>query len=183
MEDRLEKFIQENREGFDDAVPNLKVWAQIDKELSQPKVQKTTRPAFAIRRWASIAAAGLLLLTVGTLFGIQITKSQYGAFTEVSALMDEFGEMESFYQNEITKKVSLLEDYKMEKAVESDLNQLESFLSDLKTELDQAPEESKESIVNAMITNYKTRLDILERILNKLEATKQKDKKDDQIEI
>ena len=35
MRDQLEKFISENREAFDDQVPDLKVWAEIDKELSE----------------------------------------------------------------------------------------------------------------------------------------------------
>jgi len=41
MKDQLEDYIRENREAFDDAVPSLKVWAAIDKELS---TQTSTEP-------------------------------------------------------------------------------------------------------------------------------------------
>ncbi len=183
MEDRLEKFIKENRADFDDATPNLKVWAALDKELHGPKQKVKTKPAFAIRRWASIAAAAVLLLGVGTLMGIQMTKSQYSDLGEMAALMEDFSEMEDRYQSEITKKVSLLDNHKIEKSVKTDLTQLESFLSELKVELEEAPKESKEKIVSAMITNYQTRLEILERILNKIEASGSQNNKDENIEI
>ena len=56
MSDRLEKFINQNRDQFDDKVPNLKVWADIEKRLDPPQAKRGS-----IKRMLSIAASVLIL--------------------------------------------------------------------------------------------------------------------------
>lgn len=168
MEDRLENFINENREAFDDQVPDLKVWAAIDKELSDDeKPQAVIRP---LRRFLSIAAAIAFLLTVGAAIGLQI--GQQSSADPLAST--EFQEARDYYDAQIQEKRNVLASYSQSSIVQEDLEQLESFLEELKSDLEVAPPENREQIINAMILNYRTRLEILDRVLEKIELTNQK---------
>ena len=168
MKDRLENFISENREAFDDQVPDLKVWAAIDKELSdEEKPQAVIRP---LRRFLSIAAAIAFLLTVGAAIGLQI--GQQSSTDPLAST--EFQEAKQYYDTQIQEKRNVLASYSESSIVQEDLEQLESFLQELKSDLEVAPPENREQIINAMIQNYRTRLEILDRVLEKIESTNQK---------
>ena len=43
QQDSLEKFIQDNRESFDDAYPSLRSWAVIEQSLTEQKVLSIQR--------------------------------------------------------------------------------------------------------------------------------------------
>ena len=68
--DNLEKFIIQNREDFDTAVPSLKAWAAIDRKLEQ-KQQAGKR----VRMWKvlRIAASVAILLFVGGVGGYYLS--------------------------------------------------------------------------------------------------------------
>ena len=167
MKDRLENFIKDNREAFDDQVPDLKVWAAIDKELSkEEKPQAVIRP---LRRFLSIAAAIAFLLTIGAAIGLQMGQ-QRSADPLASS---EFQEAKVYYDAQIREKRNVLASYSQSSVVQEDLEQLEDFLQELKSDLEVAPPENREQIINAMILNYRTRLEILDRVLNKIESTNQ----------
>ena len=71
-QDSLEKFIQDNRESFDDAYPSLKSWAVIEQSLTEQKVKQLTS-----RRLLKIAAAVLLIFTAGGLIGSYLTQATH----------------------------------------------------------------------------------------------------------
>ena len=72
--DQLEQFIQTNRAEFDDARPSLKLWANIERDLDSEIMQpKNQQPKMA---WYKVAAAALVLLTVGGLGGMYLGQSQ-----------------------------------------------------------------------------------------------------------
>ncbi len=176
MKDRLENFITDHREAFDDQVPDLKVWAAIDKELSG--TEKPQAKIRSFRRFLSIAAGIALLLTIGAAIGLQIGQ-QHSAEGLVSS---EFKEMQQYYDSQIKEKRSVLASYSQSSVVQEDLEQLDEFLKELQGELAVAPEDSREQIINAMIRNYQTRLEILERVLTKIESTNQKNLKSEKDE-
>ena len=66
MSTRLDDFIRNNREDFDDEVPSAQVWNQIDQRLSGNN-KKAKVVSFRVSRIAA-AAAVLLLLTAGALY-------------------------------------------------------------------------------------------------------------------
>ncbi len=176
MKDRLENFILDHRDSFDDQVPDLRVWAAIDKELSvDDKPEVKIRP---LRRFLSVAAAIALLLTIGAAIGLQMGKQH----TVNQLVSTEFQEMQSFYDAQIRSKRNKLASYSHSTIVQEDLEQLEGFLQELRAELEVAPEESRDQIINAMIRNYQTRLEILERVLIKIESTNQKNSKSEKDE-
>ena len=41
MSDNIERFIRDNREGFDTQLPGKKNWAEIEKQIGKPKAPAT----------------------------------------------------------------------------------------------------------------------------------------------
>lgn len=169
MKDSLEDFITQNRESFDREVPSLKVWAEIDKKMST----KAAKPR-SLWRHVWMAASIVFLLTAGALVGIQV--SQDVANDELASediLSKEYQEMESFYQGQVQEKVAQLANYNEDPTIKEDLKQIDDFLTELKGELKNTPKGSEEQIVNALVSNYQTKLAILERVLERIQTTNQ----------
>ena len=171
MKDSLENFITQNRESFDREVPSLKVWAEIDKKMGT-KSQETKPRSLWRHVW--MAASILFLLTAGGLIGMQITKGiSNDEMANKDILPKEYQEMESFYQGQVQEKVAQLANYNEDPSINEDLQQIDDFLMELKGELKNTPKGSEEQIVNALISNYKTKIAILERVLDRIQSTNQ----------
>ena len=162
MKDNMEQFIRENRAAFDDLEPSSHVWEHIDRSLP---VKRGAR----IIRWQRFAVAASILLLVGLVgfFSFQQGKQQGVAIT-LAEISPELGEAEAYYQSEINNKMALLASLAPDHEVTHDLKEAESFLQELKTELKDVSPGEREIVIQAMIENYRTRLDILERVLDRL---------------
>ena len=106
MKDSLENFITQNREAFDREVPNLRVWAEIDKKMAgEPKKTKQR----SLWRYAWRAAAAVLLLTTGALIGLKLTQDAFEAkLAATNGPSKEYQEMENHYRHQVNQKVALL---------------------------------------------------------------------------
>ena len=169
--DRLEEFIIENRGAFDKEVPSLKVWAHIDQQL-----EKKQAPRIRRMRFLRAAAAIALVLTAGCAIGFYlngVSSSDPVAERSLADVAPEFAELEQYYASQVSLKMQELATFQHADAVQSDMQQLDELFQELATELDKAPEGAEERIINAMIDNYQTRLEILERVLEKIQSTNQ----------
>ncbi len=178
-QDNLEDFINQHREEFDSAVPSLKSWAEIDKQL-QPK---TTAKRFSIKRLSRIAAAAVLLLLIGIAIGLYSSKPKVNQLASLSDISTEYAEMETYYKRQVNQKKAQLASYKKDNIVNQDLEQLDEIMLELQEDFKNAPKGSEEMIINAMIKNYKTKLMILEHVLEDIETKESKNKKDETINI
>jgi hypothetical protein len=164
--DNLEKYIRENRAAFDKEQPPKRIWEQLDKTLPQKK----NKP---IRLWRGfqVAAAVLLLLSVGGVLGSYLTNRNFAAENIASKLPDDFTELENYYQREVSSKMKQLASVNMdEDQVSLELDQLDAALEELKEDILLAPKGTEEQIINAMILNYKTKIDLLETIMTHIKA-------------
>jgi len=171
MRDRFEKFVENNRDQFDDKVPSLKVWSEIEKQLEPQKAKR-----ISILRIASIAASVIILLGVGALGGKYFmqgntTTNSVASLDEISS---EYGQMERDFQKQILDKKAKLASFNYEKTVSKDLEDLDHTLDELRKELINVPKGSEEKIVEAMIKNYKTKIHILEIVLEKIDLNNSK---------
>lgn len=163
--DNLEKFILDNREAFDDARPSLEAWARIDKHLEQ----RPNRRIVWMKR-LRIAATVALLLTAGGVIGAYLAN----ASQEVKSLADispEHAEMERYFKSQVQEKMTRLASYQQDTYVKPDIQELDELYQQLQSELENAPEGAEEQIIQAMITNYQTKIDILEQVLEKVQTT------------
>lgn len=159
--DNLEKFILANRDDFDRAVPNLKVWAEIDKKLEQKSSKRIT-----LRQSIRIAAAILVILVIGGVIGnfLDFNKSaEQAAYLET--VPPDFIELEQFYNQQIDQKYQQLVHHQKHHSVESELADIDKVMEELKQELLEAPAHSEPQILRNLIKTYQIKIQILERVL------------------
>jgi hypothetical protein len=162
--DNLEKFILENRDAFDTKVPNLSVWGEIDRQLEHRPVQR-----IIWMKRLRVAAAIALLVTGGGVIGAYLANSGQ----EVKSLADvspEHAEMERYFNTQVSEKMAQLTSYQKDQDVQGDLQELDSMYEQLQRELKDAPPGAEEKIIQAMINNYQTKIDILEQVLEKVKT-------------
>jgi hypothetical protein len=160
MKLNLEDFIRSNREAFDHKEPSEKVWSRIHNELFASQRGNT---ALLFWRAAAILFMGL---------------SAYLLYPRVSEkkdnqlVMNEFKNVESFYAQEISSKMDMIESYPgSEKGLNGythDFSQLEAMYEVLKEEMKVRP---SKKVKDALILNLLVRIDLLNKQLEKLETT------------
>lgn len=182
MRDRLEDFINNNREDFDQKVPSLKVWSDIEKRLDPPKAKR-----FSIVRAVGIAASVVFLLGMGAIMGNYFTED--GVRETPMARIDkndfpDYAQQEESLQIRINQKRAQLASFSYDNSVNEDLSDLDKTLNELKAELKNVPEGSQEQIIQAMIKNYETKVKILEIVLKRINsANPKRDKQNEGSEI
>lgn len=170
---KLEKFVQENRANFDDKTPKPMLWEAISEKLNELESEQPTGKVVTLRsriyRYVSIAAIGLVLLTVGGLIGSYLTQQQTDKLT-FGTINEEYKELENFYSHKVNVKVNELKKYHFDKDLIEDIDELDVAFAELEKELEkQGANADNDEIINKMIENYQTKVEILERILNRLE--------------
>lgn len=178
--DKLEKFVRENRVAFDDKTPKHLVWEGIEARLNQQVAPETTPKIIPLRsrlyQYTKIAAVALLLLTIGGFMGSYWTSQKQTEQLSFGAINEEYQELETFYSEQVNLQMTQLKKYRIDESLMNDIKELDASFSELKKELKRSGKEAdNEVIINAMIENYQSKIDILERVLNHLER-KNKDK-------
>lgn len=170
--DRVEQFIVDNRAALDRGIPGLRVWAAIDRALeARQKAAKIHR----IWRNLRVAASVVVLLGIGAVIGMYAYKISYAKqLPTLAEIAPEYAELEQYYSAQVNNRMQQLTSFNQEATVQPDIQQLDELYQELQRELDSAPKGSEEQIVQAMIRNYQIKLDILERVLEKIQTTNPK---------
>jgi len=166
--DKLEKYILDHREAFDDLEPDPSVWERID-----------TRKAPVIRiNWKDIAwkAAAVAAIFVASYFfhDYMASRRQPSSIMlgknggEASPLVKELIEAEAYYSAQISMKKD--EVYRLAASNQEIRNEVDLELVDLDRVYNELKEDLKdnadnEEVIEAMIQNYRLKLDILEEML------------------
>ncbi|MDN3658826.1 hypothetical protein QWZ08_24495 [Ferruginibacter paludis] len=185
MSRKLEKFIGDNRNEFDDKMPSVKVWENIATSLveKQPKKNILT-PIF---KWTVAAAiiitAGLIVFFVTNTnkIGREIGVTKKDSSVEVNAMVsentpevNEFAKLVLLKQEEL--KALAPEHPELYHQFTTDINQLDSSYKSLKGQLSITP--NREMLIQAMVQNLQLQLNVLNQQLNIINQIKQS-KKDD----
>jgi len=153
----IKQFIQNNRPAFDSEVPPAFVWENVEKNLPRKRIH--------MYRVLRMAAAVLLILGMGIVIGrfaAQPSKTELA----LSDISNEYAELENFYTQKINQKISLLKNQQLDERALSDIKELEQEFETLKRDLN-ASNAQDEQIIQAMIENYRTKIDLLERVLSR----------------
>lgn len=184
MEDRLEKYIRQHRAAFDSAQPPTPLWDKIASQLDAPTevapvpltvAHPQRTPRLTWRQYASVAAVGLLLLAIGGAIGSYWTAQQAPNPAPVALslgdLNDEYAELEHHYQQQVSTHLQAIEQLDApHEDILSDIDELDAAFEELKRELGRSTTHTDEEIIHAMIENYQTRIAILERVRERLQA-------------
>ena len=167
----LESFIRQNRDAFDLETPDEKAWESIAGNLPKPRAIKVH---IGWQRSLMRMAASLALLIAGIGGGIWYERN--GNATEGMAMSDvsgEYKELEQFYQRDITVKREKLATFTGSQPAEvgEDLEHLDEIMAELRRDLADVPPGNREQVIRAMIENYKAKMAILQRVLERLEQS------------
>lgn len=181
--DLLEKFIQENRADFDRNYPSSAVWDRIADELDKREYRHQPR-IYTIMR---LAAAIVLILAVGFVIGMYSfspDQEQQMMVNMGPETYQRYQDINNYYTHQVSSKMHEVQNLKGgtlngdSASLGEDLQQLDAIFTELKQELMNNHEADEEKIIDAMIMNYQTKLEILERVADKLKkqpSTQQKD--------
>lgn len=163
--DQLEKYIQQNRDQFDDRNPDPGLWAGIEARLPR-------RTARRVAVWKMIAAAavGLVLVLSGVVAGLRMNHPDFVDTAEFR----EFREAERYYSGQFNQQLMKLSDHDYDPALDADIKELSAIYEELTVELMEGLHPDKQEVIEALIMNYQTRVDLLERVLQRLDEGKQR---------
>jgi len=171
MKDELEKYIIENKNEFDDykleEVEKLKFWSKISDELpeqSREVISILKKPVF------KIAASILLLLGCGFSYIMLNTNNHENSFVN-----EELHEIDNHYKSLVNNQIQLIRNNTNISVADQDdflllIDDLDAEYDKLKKELKQGVNNKK--IMEAIINNYRKKIQLMEDLLDRLYPTK-----------
>ncbi|UJH67257.1 hypothetical protein [Allomuricauda sp. SCSIO 65647] len=171
--DNFEKHIRENTAQFDEhKADRAKLWANISAALeqSEPKVIPLWK-----RPMLRIAASIVLLLGIASFIGLSVYR---GGTTDTQYVSKELLEIDMHYKNLVSYQVQLVRN--SPNLSEMDKAEFLSFMDELDAEYETLREEMRnnldnERVLEAIVANYKKRIELIENLLQQLNDTKKPD--------
>lgn len=167
--DKLDNFIGENRSAFEEEFESSKSWKAIEKKINPHNNEKKF-----IRNINWYAAASIvLLLTVGWLVIDRIAlNDKVNQLESLTVDGRSYSEIESYYTQTINTKSQMVKEKasQIDYPIEQDLDKLHENYTALKLQLKEGVAHQK--IVDAMILNLRTQIEVLNAQLEILEEVK-----------
>jgi hypothetical protein len=192
MSDRLEKFIQDNREAFDSDEPRSQLWRDLEAKVAEHKKDDRVFH-LSFLRWT--AAAAVLIMIFGMFYYMQkksenndVAKSEYPSGTLTPDQVVH--ELDPNYAQQVYHFTQLIELKQGElKQIEKDhpelyqrfvkdINKLDSSYQALKTELPKNA--NRELLLEAMIQNLRLQTELLNQQLSIIKQLNQKNTKENE---
>lgn len=171
--DNFEKHIRQNADQFDEhRVDKAKMWAKIAADLKQeePRVVPLWR-----RPMVQIAASVMLLVGL-TSFIWLMGLGQGADHTQYAS--EELMEIDMYYRDLVSYQVQLVKNNP--RLTEDDKAEFLSFMDELDAEYDVLKKEMQknldnERVLEAIVGNYKKRIELIENLLRQLNDSKKVD--------
>lgn len=172
--DKLEKFINENRNEFDDLVPDPALWDKIQKREPEPVSLNWTNFLIRVAAVAVIFVSGYIFIDYLTQDDqTQVVVNEVQIDPNDAGMVEDLMEAEYYYTSQIEERkeefycltannTGLRDDLNME------MVELDQVFKNLKEDLKDNAD--NEEVVFAMIQNYRLKLEILEEILLQLRS-------------
>ena len=172
MNDQLEQFITDNREGFDIFEPEPLLWEKIKLR------KKDNLFTVILRNHKFTRIAAILVLAIGVWFVFNVNRvSQVDMVYQNESVIEipELIEAETYYQAKFNEKMNeitphLIVHPTIRESLDTDMAQLDSIYTELRNDLGDGM--ANEEIVDAMIQNYRMKLKILENLLFYIKKSK-----------
>ncbi|MBN9297017.1 MAG: hypothetical protein J0I41_08390 [Filimonas sp.] len=188
MSNRLEDFIQQNRNEFDDDVPSAALWARIEEDVNKP-VKRASILTFLVKH--NVAAAAVIALIAVSAFVLVMHNRKVTELegTRVIAPLQQpqLDDVDPKYAVTLNRFVQVIQTKQEElnasrkdnphlfKSFAKDINELNTNLKDLQSQLKQSPK--PDEILDAMIQNLQMQTDILNEqllIIRKIKESKKR---------
>ena len=170
MRDELEKFVLQNRDQFDMHEPDPAIWERIKEPNGKTR----------FINWRGIiwkAAVVLLIFTSAFVFSEYLHRNDSTRISQQqkNKQIPELAEAEAYYSAKIDERLDKLQVHlqnhpEIQNELNKDLNELDQIYKGLRNDL--KDNMNNEEVVQAMIQQYRMKLEILEDILRELQKTK-----------
>jgi len=160
MKDRLEEYIRNNKEEFNDEFQGEKLWKSIHDQKQAKLV------AFPYTKILKIAAAALFVVSFSFLL-----KQNLLAPPQTLSSIEKVEASEKKYTTLVNNKMEKIPNSEKNAKLFKEMALIDTITQELKNELLIHSNVNSEKVVKAMMKNYQTKLDILEKIHTKIEDT------------
>jgi len=170
----LEEFVKANREDFDVRQPDPSLWLRINPASEKPKANRQIRWL----RYAVAAAVIFAFVSAGIYFITGTNPSPEKLYGE---LYREIMEAEAYYTGIVDQKYNELTPWlssspELKEELDYDLDELDQIYLDLKSDLQDNV--GNPEVIDAMIQQYRMKVEILEQLLNQLKEKEKQDYED-----
>jgi predicted ribosome quality control (RQC) complex YloA/Tae2 family protein len=177
MSDNIERFIRDNREGFDTHIPSAKNWSAIENEIGKAKAPAHIF-SINILRWSAAAAIFIGLLATGLYIYNQPSVSSNGSLAQdpvVEQIDPQYAKMVAQFSSLIEEKQTELKSLEKDnpelfKQFAGDIKKLDSTYQVLRNTLPANP--NKEQLLEAMISNLQMQISLLNQQLQIIQQVK-----------
>ncbi len=177
MKDKLKNHINEHRSEFDVYQTNTEdLWNDIEASLDKNRPRRIN--------WSIVlrVAASITLLFVVAILSLRFANnsSRYEDGFSLAEISPELAEAEFYYSRLVDEKFALIRSNndQLDPLITEEFEVLDSAYQDLKNDLKDNMD--NEEVINAMIQNYRIKLQILEQILDNIELNKDEEIKNEE---
>ncbi|MFM1932257.1 MAG: hypothetical protein RL226_1560 [Bacteroidota bacterium] len=170
--DKLKSFIDQHRADFDDERPSRDVWSGIEARLPED------RGRFVNVRWLWTlgAVAAMVILLLGSyIFLLDRDEPQMAEQSNpnfrLANVSEEMAEVETYYLAEVNLRIEEVKKFPEGEEYLAAVDELREEYEQLCLEMGRGAD--REKVVEAMIQNYRLRLEILEEMLEELRQWQQ----------
>lgn len=170
--DKLEQFIIDNRNAFDDQVPAKESWDKIKANIREERTINWTA------RLVRVAAAAVIFVSAYIFIDYNFSTGNHSHDVagvnekEIYENIPMLAEAEAYYSTQISMMEQEVyrisgDNSHIKDEINLEFEELDQIFEELKADLkDNA---ANEEVIEAMIQNYRVKLQILEEILNQLQ--------------
>lgn len=171
---KLEKQIQANRQKFDSQEPSPGHMERFEQKLHN----RPSRSLFSRIPYALKAAVVLLLVALSSILIYEQAQIYYQNQRVLSLqdISDEFGEAEFYYTSLIKNKYQEInrlnrDDPKQKEMLMNELDEMDRLFHSLQKDFQSNPTDQR--VINAMISHYQLKLEVMSQIISQLEEVNQ----------
>lgn len=169
MSSRLEDFIKNNREQFDDLEPADELWQHIERGLPrQAYNEKFKKKTFSFGFVLRVAAAAILVMAICFTGYVKLV----GSRVDLATINPEYAQQQVHYASLVESKRSELKavtkaDPQLYREFDTEFTRMDSVYKRLKSELPVSLD--REKVLRAMIQNLQLQTQVLNQQLNMVE--------------
>lgn len=180
-DDKLEKFVKEHIDDFNQHTPSDSVWKNIHSNIPQKKNTKTIKMV-PLQMVLKVAAVFIVLLGIGNVLFYLSTQNKVQEINPIAHKAEnqennysyrqaspELAEIEDYYYSQVSFKLSEIQQRNSDPEILEEIAILDEEYSLLQKEFMTSPDD--EIIIEEMIENFRLRLNYLENILDQLNRT------------
>ena len=190
--DYIEKLISENLEGLNDNDPNEGHFERFEEKLIKQSKKRTISLRFVLKIAAAIIFVFLAVNQGLIYFSAHNSNSGLkndGKEFSLASVSPEYEEVEFYYSNAINIGLNQWENMigkgliskEEQNMMDEELSDFGNIYESVRKDLEANP--TDERVINAMIEYYRTKLGVINMIVNKLEEVKQKNDTKDETEM